>query len=58
MENKIMKHVAKTLAARMIRRDMNKWPPDCFGITYQPVRPMRKDKQANQSESGHKVEQS
>ena len=37
MENKKMKHLAKTLAKDMIRRDMKKWPPDCFGLAYQPM---------------------
>ena len=37
MENKKMKHLAKTLAKDMIRRDMKKWPPDCFGLAYQPI---------------------
>lgn len=43
MENKKMKLLAKSLAKNMIRRDMIKWPPDCFGLAYQPMRPMRRD---------------
>lgn len=39
MENKKMKLLAKSLAKDMIRRDMKKWPPDCLGLTYQPMRP-------------------
>ena len=38
-----MEHLAKNvaLAKDMIRRDMKKWPPDCFGLAYQPMRPMQ-----------------
>lgn len=39
MENKKMKLLVKSLAKDMIRRDMKKWPPDCFGLAYQPMRP-------------------
>lgn len=40
-----MKHFAKTLAKDMIRRDMKKWPPDCFGLAYQPLRPAKSNSQ-------------
>lgn len=33
MEKKKLKHLAKTLAKDMIRRDMKKWPPDCLALS-------------------------
>lgn len=41
MEKKKLKHLAKTLAKDMIRRDMKKWPPDCLALSYQPMRPAK-----------------
>ena len=45
METKTMKHFAKTLAKDMIRRDMKKRPPDCYGLAYQPLRPAKSNSQ-------------
>ena len=47
MENKKMKLLAKSLAKDMIRRDMKKWPPDC----YQPMRPMRHNELDSKTEA-------
>ena len=51
MENKKMKLLAKSLAKDMIRRDMKKWPPDCLGLTYQPMRPMRHNELDSKTEA-------
>lgn len=41
------KKLIKVAAESMIRRDIRKWPPDCVGFIYQPVRPgKRKTKPA------------
>lgn len=37
--NKTSKKILKTAASAIIRREMRKWPPDCYGFTYQPKRP-------------------
>lgn len=50
MGNKKMYYFAKMFAQNMIRRDMSKWPPDCFGLSYQPVRPMQNNHHDNQPE--------
>ena len=36
------KKLIKVAAENMIRRDMRKWPPDCVGFAYQPLRPEKK----------------
>lgn len=46
-----MKLLAKSLAKDMIRRDMKKWPPDCLGLTYQPMRPMRHNELDSKTEA-------
>ena len=51
MENNKMKNLAKTLAKDMIRRDMKKWPPDCFGLAYQPMRPMQHNELDSKTEA-------
>ena len=51
MENKKMKLLAKSLAKDMIRRDMKKCPPDCFGLAYQPMRPMRHNELDSKTET-------
>ena len=45
MEKKKLKHLAKTLAKDMIRRDMKKWPPDGLALSYQPMRPAKSNSQ-------------
>ena len=45
MEKKKLKHLAKTLAKDMIRRDMKKWAPDCLALSYQPMRPAKSNSQ-------------
>lgn len=46
-----MKLLVKSLAKDMIRRDMKKWPPDCFGLAYQPMRPMRHNELDSKTEA-------
>lgn len=38
-ENNTCKKLMKSAASAIIRREMDKWPPDCFGFSYQPMRP-------------------
>lgn len=38
-ENNICKKWMKSAASAIIRREMDKWPPDCYGFAYQPMRP-------------------
>ena len=34
----------RSVAANMVTRDASEWPPGCFTLVYQPVRPQcRKD---------------
>lgn len=38
------KVVLRKAANALIKRELSGWPPECFGFTYQPVRPkQRKD---------------
>lgn len=37
--NETSKKILKAAASAMIHREMDKWPPDCYGFSYQPRRP-------------------
>lgn len=41
------KKAIQTTINVMIRRDMEGWPPDCIGWTYQPIRPVPLQKEEN-----------
>lgn len=34
-----LKQLGKAQLEKTIRREMDKWPPDCYGPLYQPKRP-------------------
>ena len=38
-ENNTCKKLMKSAASAIICREMDKWPPDCFVFSYQPMRP-------------------
>lgn len=35
------KKIVKTAVHAIIVHDMEEWPPSCFGLLYQPMRPYR-----------------
>ncbi len=37
--------IIRTAVQAMITHDMEEWPPSCFGLLYQPMRPYRKNVQ-------------
>lgn len=38
------KLIKKTVKA-MIKKEKHEWPPFCYGLTYQPVRPIQRNEQ-------------
>lgn len=43
--NVTTKRYAKILIQKMIKKDMEAWPPECFGWLYQAQRPLKSEKQ-------------
>ena len=41
--NVTTKRYAKILIQKMIKKDMEAWPPECFGWLYQAQRPLKDD---------------
>ena len=37
--SKISKKIIRATVSAIIRNEMRKWPPDCYGFSYQPKRP-------------------
>lgn len=42
MFNANLRSITKSAVQAMITHDMDEWPPSCFGLLYQPIRPNRK----------------
>ncbi len=38
-QNPIVDKTMKQIASKIIRADLDKWPPDCCFLAYQPRRP-------------------
>ena len=38
-QNPMVDKTMKLIASKIIRADLDKWPPDCCVFTYQPKRP-------------------
>lgn len=43
----VSKPILQTIVRNMIKREINKWPPDSLGAYYQPVRPEKEQKSQN-----------
>lgn len=54
MEKKSLNNWAQKAVKGMIRRDMDEWPPGCFALSYQPVRPMKNAPDVSQSHNHFK----
>lgn len=39
-ERLVVDKTMKRIASKLIRTEIDKWPPDCCGFTYQPKRPV------------------
>lgn len=41
MKEKKLKSLMKKVANNIIQSEMIEWPPGCFALSYQPVRPLK-----------------
>lgn len=46
MENftKKLNQKLRSVTTNMVTRDASEWPPGCFTLVYQPIRPLRREK--------------